>query len=86
MIAQTVGGLEYWWIFPLVMIAFCVFMMWRGMGMGCMMRGMKSQGEREQPWNVPSLSALDILNKRYALGEIDKEEYEEKKKAITDRH
>jgi uncharacterized membrane protein len=32
------------------------------------------------------LSALDILNKRYALGEIGKEEYEEKKKAITDRH
>ena len=27
-------------------------------------------------------SAMEILDKRYALGEIDKEEYEEKKTAI----
>ena len=28
-------------------------------------------------------SALDILNKRYARGEIDREKYEEKKKTIS---
>lgn len=85
MFAQTVAGFEHWWVFPLLMIAVCAFMMWRGMGMGCMMRGMQSHGEKERSGNVPSESALDILNKRYALGEIGKEEYEEKKKAIKDQ-
>lgn len=31
---------------------------------------------------TPPESALDILNKRYARGEIEKEEYEEKKATI----
>ncbi len=32
---------------------------------------------------VGSETATDILDRRYALGEIDKQEYEEKKKLIT---
>ena len=34
-------------------------------------------------WGERSESALEILDKRYAQGEIEKQEYEEKKTAIT---
>lgn len=63
------------WIFPLVcvvmMVAMLFFMTGRG-GMGCMRRG------RSTP-----TSAVEILNERYARGEIDEREYEEKKASIN---
>ena len=65
----------YGWIFPLIcivmMVAMLFFMTRRG-GMGCMRRG------RPTP-----ASALEILNERYARGEIDKQEYQEKKASIN---
>jgi hypothetical protein len=32
-------GYEFWWIFPIIMIGFCFFMMWMMWGMGCGMMG-----------------------------------------------
>jgi uncharacterized membrane protein len=71
-----------WWIFPVLMIILCIFMM-KG-HMGAMMcrpgsRNKDSHGEDA------SESALDLLSKRYAQGEISKQEYEEKRSDIT-RH
>ena len=81
----------FWWIFPLMffvfMIVMFVFMVRRG-GMGCMWRDrmMDKSENREavkRPGAESSDSAMEILNKRYAKGEIDKQEYEEKKAAIS---
>lgn len=76
------GG--FWWIFPLVMIVLC-FLMMSGFG-GRMMRG---PGPRW--WDcgrgAPGDSAREILEKRYAKGEIDSNEFEEKIKVLAnERH
>ena len=73
-------GFSLWWIFPLVMIALCFFMM-RGR-MGSMMCGHGSPDMSSHDESGYE-TAMDILDRRYALGEIDKQEYEEKKKLIT---
>ena len=68
------GG--YWWILPLVMIVLCFLFM-----RGC-------TGRRMCCWGTGydlGESALDVLNKRYAKGEIDQQEYEEKKKELTSK-
>ena len=84
----------FWWICPLMMLVMLVFFMvvffamrrGRG-GWPAPWRGMSERPEdlqaREGPREVTPESALDILNRRYALGEIDKEEYEDKKAAIV---
>jgi uncharacterized membrane protein len=73
-------GSSWWWVWPVLMVAMCFFMMrrWRG----TMMCGFGSRYEK-RPYLNTSDSASDILEKRYAAGDIDKTEYEEKKRALT---
>jgi uncharacterized membrane protein len=71
---------SYWWIFPVFMMILCFFMMRgrRGFRMCCFgPHDIVNDQTRE------SKSAIDILDKRYASGEIDKEEYEEKRRTLT---
>ena len=72
-----------WWVFPLVMIVLCFFMM-RGRR-GSMMCGFGSHGaDRDRA--RPSDSAKAILDRRYAQGEINQKEYEEKRKVLAGEH
>jgi uncharacterized membrane protein len=72
---------DLWWIFPLLMVALCLFMMRGRMGMMCG-RGHRDEDSRHLGG---SDSAKDILDKLYVLGKISKEEYEEKTKALNQR-
>lgn len=68
-----------WWIFPLfmlLMIVLCFFMMRGGMGsMICRGHG----GDTED-------SALDTLKKRYARGELNRDEYEQQRREIVEHN
>ena len=63
-----------WWIFPVVMMVLC-FLMMRGRR-GWRMCGFGSCGTNTDH-NRINESAKDILDMRYAKGEIGKVEYEE---------
>ena len=74
-------GWPFWGMFPMMLlflVLFCVvaFFFVRG----CM--GRMHHWGPSQPWGDPTHSALQILNERFAKGEIQKEEYNERKGAI----
>jgi putative membrane protein len=71
------AGWGFWWIFPLFMlfmVVMCFLFMMRG-----------PWGHSHHSGSDATTSALQILNERFAKGELKKEEYEEKKSAILRR-
>ena len=71
-------------LFFVMMVVF--FLMMRKWGMGCMWRNSRMCGPGFGENYEQHESAMEILNKRYAKGEIDRQEYEEKKAAISAAH
>jgi len=70
-------GFGFMWIFPIIFLVVFIFFM-RGMF------GSGSGGNSEN--NAPrSESAREILDKRFAKGEINKEEYAEMKQSLSEK-
>lgn len=75
-------GAPFWWMFPmmlffLVLFGVLVLVAWRAAG-----HRPHHWGPPWRPWGDPTQSALQILNERFARGEIQKDEYAEKKAAL----
>ena len=60
------------WIFPLIILGLLVWLVVK----------VSRQNQSAEAGQITSESPLDILKKRYARGEIDKQEFEEKKKDL----
>jgi putative membrane protein len=84
------GGWGFWWMLPLMMlcmIVLCAVIFYLGHRSGGWhahggpFHGMGRSGQGAA-WGDPTYTALQILNERFAKGEIQKQEYEEKKTAI----
>ncbi|MBM2831078.1 MAG: hypothetical protein HW414_130 [Dehalococcoidia bacterium] len=73
------GGFGLGWFGPIVMVLFWVLVVW---GIVALIRG-TAWGGRPDSTAPPPDSALDVLKKRYARGEINKQEFEEKKKDLV---
>jgi putative membrane protein len=67
-------GFGWWWmmIFWIAVIIGLIFLV----------KWLVEQGRTDRKTSPPEESALDILKKRYAKGEINKEEFEQKKRDL----
>ncbi len=63
-----------------LMIVFWVAVIWFIVWLA---RGGATQEKKQEGREHHGKTALDILNERYAKGEIDRKEFEEKKKEVT---
>ena len=74
-----------WWhpvwrlpMFPLLFMAICLVMF-----LFVMFTRHGPWNHRRDRWDLPHRTALDVLNERFARGEIDNPEYQEKRRLIS---
>jgi len=63
-------GMGWWWIIGIVVLALIIWLI------------VRVTNKNSNPPVTGNKSAFDLLKDRYARGEIDKEEFEEKKKGL----
>ena len=68
------GGFPWMWIFPLIFLVVMLLFLFRGIGWS-MCGGRETHGRREE-------STRELLDRRYARGEISREEYQQMKKDL----
>lgn len=71
------GSFGWWWFMPIFMILFWVLIIWAVVAV--LSGGSSSRTESSNG----SESPLEVLKKRYARGEISKQEYQEKKRELV---
>jgi putative membrane protein len=71
------GGFGFGWFMPVLMILFWGLVIW---GVVALVRGLSGPRHCD---STAADSALEILKRRYARGEVSKKEYEEKKRELT---
>ena len=72
------SGPGFMWFGPLVWLVLLILLIW---GISTLVR--RSRPTRNGTDRPSEKSPLDILNDRYARGEIDTREYEERRRALT---
>jgi putative membrane protein len=82
-------GWHFWWMGPMMMLfmlLICVAVLYFLFAHRPWSAGMHHGGPSghmiDRMWRPPTDSAIQILNERFARGEIQKDEYEDKKAAI----
>ena len=76
-------GWQFWWICPLMMMLMMLVVA------PIFIFGRRHAGDSVHhwvpPWRDSSESAVQILSERFARGEIDRDEYEQRRAAISSR-
>jgi len=71
------AGFGWMWLIPVFWVVFLGLLIW------AIVAAVRSSSESKDPDSSKADSALEVLKRRYAQGEIGKEEYEEKKKDLA---
>ena len=80
MYGSELGNFSYWWVIPVLMMVLCFFMM---RGRWCQNMCGFGRCDNRNNHSRDADSAMEILKKRYASGEINTDEYQEKKSVLT---